>query len=132
MRRSDPLRLPLWSTAVYAVLVGLVLMLPATSEAVFGRPALDPAVDALYGVALITIGVVFGLLAHPKRRSSSLLWAQIGGLVLSAAVMAAYWSTGEFTSRTILAPFLLNLLFAAWIGSQVVRLRIPDTQATGV
>lgn len=130
MRTNDPLRLPLSLAAAYALLAGIVLLFPTLSEAVFGRPVVDPAVEGLYGVALVTLGAIFAVLVGQKHRTSALLWAQVGGLVLGAVVMIAYWTMGEFMARTILAPILINLILAGWIASQMSKAAAPSTQVT--
>ncbi|HEX7004755.1 MAG TPA: hypothetical protein VF168_11285 [Trueperaceae bacterium] len=131
MRTNDPLRLPLTIAAAYVLIAGVVLLFPSVSQAVFGRTTLDPAVETLYGVALVNIGAIYAVLVGQKQRSSSLVWIQIGGLLLAAVVMVLYWSMGDFSARTILVPILLNLLLGVWIGAQTSKARLPGTRVTG-
>ncbi|MEX2535201.1 MAG: hypothetical protein WD273_06320 [Trueperaceae bacterium] len=132
MRNRDPLRLPLSLSAVYILLVGITHLIPTLSEPLLGRPVIDPALEALNGTALVTVGAFTALLARQGSRSAAMVWALVGFFVLATVNLVVFWSLGEVTARTALAPIVIHLFFIAWIGSTLARAGAPNAQATGV
>lgn len=121
MNSRDPLRLPLGIAAAYVLVLGVVQLVPSLAEVVFGRAVVDPAVESLLGAQLFGIGLIAAALAWDRRRSKVLVWALAFGFLLSSADLGVYWALGEYDARTALVPVVVNLAFAAWIGSSLVQ-----------
>ena len=114
MERPDPLRLPLAIVGLYLLAIGLVRLSPAAAEAVFSRQVIDPAMESLYGTALLALGALSAALASDRTRSRRLVWVALGGILLTTINLFRYWLVGEFDASTLLI-IAINVVFTLWI-----------------
>lgn len=121
MGKSDRLRLPLAVSAVYILAVGIVQLFPALAEVVFARPVIDPAVESLYGTALLALGGFATYLALDRNRAAVPVAILLAGFLLGVVDMGFYWYLGQYDAGTIVAPIVLNLFLFAWVGTSLLR-----------
>lgn len=121
MGKSDRLRLPLAVSAVYVLVAGIVQLFPALAEVVFARPVVDPAVESLYGTALLALGGFTAYLAMDRNRSYVPVIILLAAFLLGALDLGFYWYLGQYEVGTVLAPIVLNLFLMAWVGVTLLR-----------
>lgn len=116
MSTTGGLRSALLVTGIYTVIVGVLLFFPSWASVVFARTVKDAAATSGWGTGLITIGLL-ALAATDVEKHGSLAWLFAVGLLLATVDLIYFWTAGEYTPRTVLAPIIINLVLAAWIWS---------------
>ncbi len=111
------LRTPLLVSGVYAIVVGILLLIPPWAAAVFEYPTKDPAADSGWGASVIGIGLILIAAAGDAAKYGGLVWAFAVGLLLTVLDLVYFWITGVYTARNVLAPIVINIALAAWIWS---------------
>lgn len=119
---------PLAILGVYAFVAGVIELFPSVAEAVFGRPVIDPAIEATWGTTLIAVGILALLTARRPRELAVVAWVLVLALVLGSGAYVYYWIAGGYDARTILVPLVLNLVLAAWIGATLA----PSARASTI
>ncbi len=114
---ASRLRTPLLVNGVYAIAVGILLLIPPWAAAVFEYPTKDPAADSGWGASVIGIGLIALGAASDAAKYGGLVWAFTAGLLLVALDLGYFWMTGVYTARNVLAPIVINIALAAWIWS---------------
>ena len=123
------LKLPLQILAVYAIVAGILLMVPTLSELVFDRPTFDPAAAAGWGASLIPLGLFAWTIAVNTKQHGTLSWVLVIGLLIGIAAFVYYWSAGAFTARNVLGSIVMNGVLAGWISLILVRAKAPVAPA---
>lgn len=114
---ASRLRTALLVNGVYAVVVGILLLIPKWAAAVFDYPTLDPAADSGWGATTIGTGLIVLGAASDAAKYGGLAWAFVTGLLVIALDLIYFWVTGIYSARNVLIPILINIVVAAWIWS---------------
>lgn len=109
------MRTALQVNAAYAVVVGVLLLVPNWASIVFARPITDVAVTSGWGTSLIVIGLLAYVASTDLMKHGSLAGVFVLGLLLTALDLAYFWAKGDYTARTILVPVIINVVLAVWI-----------------
>ncbi len=117
MTNASRLRPALLADGVYTVIVGVLLLFPSWASAMFAYPIKDAAVTSGWGTSIIALGLITLVAASDAEKYSGLVWALVAGLLLTTLDLGYFWATGDYTSRNVLAPVLINIALAIWIWS---------------
>ena len=114
MFRPRIIRYILIAVAVYLSLIGLMFVFfQGLAENVFAIGILDASAHRGWGVCLLILGALCGVLARRPLTYVGLLWLPIAGLLASSAALVYDLLAGYPTLRQFGAPIALNLVFAA-------------------
>lgn len=109
------MRTALQVNAAYAVIVGVLLLVPNWASIVFARPITDVAVTSGWGTSVIVLGLLAYVASTDLMKHGSLAGVFVLGLLLTALDLAYFWAKGDYTARTILVPVIINVVLAVWI-----------------
>jgi hypothetical protein len=109
------MRTALQVNAAYAVVVGVLLLVPNWASIVFARPITDVAVTSGWGTSVIVLGLLSYVASTDLMKHGSLAGVFVLGLLLTALDLAYFWAQGDYTARTILVPVIINVVLAVWI-----------------
>ena len=114
----EKLRTPLRVEAVYLVLLCISTLSPSLAMSVFGGTEVkDVGVLLTLSGVFLGFGVVVWTVANNTEKYGGLATAFAIALLISAVFLAYTWATKQFTARTALVPFIINLVLAYWIWS---------------
>ena len=130
MSRPAALRATLVALAVYLGLLGLLFVLAQDlAAALHGIVMHDPVAFRQWGVALLMLALLAGLLAADPLRHRRLLWVALLGLPLDALVLAYDLLSGASTPRQHGVPLLLNAVLFALLVTFYPRERTAKSEA---
>ncbi len=117
MNRTVGLRPVLWGAGIYAIAVGVILLFPSLSVAVFDRPVTDVAVESGWGSTLIAFGLLVVAMASNVEKYGGLAGMLAAGLLAITLDLVYFFVTNVYTLRTIIVPIIINVILIAWIWS---------------
>lgn len=113
----EKLRVPLWVTAIYILLVGLSALSPSVVSRVYGYAVKDTGVLLILAAALLGFGVVlWGIASNPDRYSGL---ASLVVISLVIFIVALLWGLvrNVYTARNVAIPLIIDIVLGAWIWS---------------
>ena len=111
----EKLRLPLWSTAIYLLLLGFVTLSPFMVRGAFGYEVTDLGMLLVLSAAFWGSGIVFGGIARSPGKHGDLAWAVI--VYLMIFIVFLLWGRFErlYALRNIGVPLVINIALVLWI-----------------
>ncbi len=114
MLRSRQIRYVLIALTVYLTLIGLMFVFAqGLAERIFAIGIRDPSAHRGWGVSLLTLATLAGVLARKPLTYIGLLWLPIVGLLAASLALLYELLTGHSTLRQLGAPLVINLILAA-------------------
>jgi hypothetical protein len=103
--------------AIYAIVVGFLLIFPSLGSEVLDRRVTDAAVWSAWGASLIVIGLLAVAVASNVEKYGGLAWAFAMGLLIATFDLLYFFLRGDYTARNVIVPIIINTLLIAWIWS---------------
>jgi hypothetical protein len=113
----DRLRVPLWLTTIYLLLVGISAFSPSIASSVYGYEVKDPGVLLVLSASLLGTGVILWGIASDPKKHESLASVVIISLLISVVFLLWGWTIHLFTLRNVAIPVIIDIVLAGWIWS---------------
>lgn len=113
----ERLRVPLWASTIYLLLVGISAFSPSLVSSVFGYEAKDLGVLLVLSGSLLGTGVILWGIASNPQKHGSLASVVVLSLVISIVFLLWGWARDLFTLRNVAIPLIIDTVLASWIWS---------------
>lgn len=108
---------PLKATAIYNILIALIVLSPALVRSVFGYEVKDAGAMLIIASYGLGFGFLVWTAAANPAKFGGLARAVVVALAISLVSLLWGWLRGTFTLRNVGLPIVIEVALAAWIWS---------------